>query len=188
MPHKLRNALVGWGTAIMLCTGFEQANPVQAFDSGHAVNDVFISVVPQASIVGRGTLSYAFWNIYDATLYAPDGRLDRTQPFALSLHYHRALNGHDIADRTVKEIRKQGFDDEIRLAAWNAQLKTIFPDVVRGTTLSAIHHPGQGTVFYKDDTVIGTVRGDDFATAFFDIWLGDGTSHPALRRALLGLS
>lgn len=146
-----------------------------------------LASVPNASVVGRGVLSYAFWDVYEATLYAPDGRWDATQPFALSIEYYRAINGKNIADRSVQEIRRQGFTDEVRLAAWNTQMKAIFPDVKDGTVLSAVYVPGKPTVFYNGADVIGEIKGDDFGNLFFAIWLGERTSEPKLRRALLGL-
>ncbi len=144
--------------------------------------------VPGASVVGRGVLSYAFWDVYEATLYAPQGRFDPAKPVALSIAYYHAIDGKDIADRSVQEMRKQGFNDEIKLAAWNAQMKAIFPDVKDGTVLSAVYTPGDRTAFYNGNKAIGSIKGDDFGKLFFGIWLGERASEPELRRALLGLS
>jgi len=149
--------------------------------------EAIFTTVPNASIVGRGVLTYVFWDVYEATLYAPNGQWDPAKPYALSLEYYRDIDGKDIADRSVQEIRKQGFTDEVKLATWNAQLKTIFPDVKDGSVLSAIYLPGKETVFYSGDNKIGTIKGDDFGRLFFGIWLGEKTSAPELRRALLGL-
>lgn len=142
--------------------------------------------VPQAQKVGEGRLTYAFWDIYDATLYAPGGSWNASEPYALSLQYFRPLDGSDIADRSVQEMRGQGFRDEVKLAAWNTQLKRIFPDVNKGTVLSAIYTPREGTKFFRDSESIGEISGDEFARHFFAIWLGEKTSEPALRRRLLG--
>ena len=150
-------------------------------------NEKFLASVPDAAIVGRGVLSYAFWDIYEATLYAPQGRLSTAQPFALSITYYRAIKGADIADRSVQEMRKQGFTDEVKLAAWNTQMKAIFPNVNKGMVLSAVFVPEKPTTFYRGADVIGSIKGDDFGQLFFDIWLSEKTSEPTLRRALLGL-
>lgn len=150
-------------------------------------NETVLAAVPDASIVGRGVLSYAFWDIYEATLYAPKGHWEPTLPFALSLKYFRTIDGKDIADRSVQEMRSQGFNDEIKLAAWHTQMKAIFPDVNDGTVLTAIHIPGKQTTFYKGTETIGVIKGDDFGKSFFGIWLAEKTSEPTLRRALLGL-
>ena len=137
--------------------------------------------IPDAKPVGEGRLSLVFWDIYDATLYAPNGK------FVLSLRYKQTIDGHEIADRSVQEIRKQGYQDEIRLAAWNSQMKAIFPNVKEGTVLSALFIPGEKTVFYSGDKQIGVIADAEFARLFSDIWIGDKTSEPQLRRKLLGL-
>ncbi len=154
--------------------------------SAAAAETVFVSI-PNAAIVGHGVLSYAFWDVYDATLYAPQGKWNPNKPFALSLEYHFEIDGKEIANRSVQEMRKQGFSDEVKLAAWNAQMKSIFPDVENGTVLSAVYMPGKQTIFYDGDGVIGEIKGDEFGKWFFGIWLSEKTSEPELRRALLGL-
>tara|TARA_R110002072_G_scaffold258723_1_gene417398 strand:+ start:170 stop:688 length:519 start_codon:yes stop_codon:yes gene_type:complete len=149
-------------------------------------DDIIGKAVPDARMVGQGVLSYAFWDIYQATLYAPEGQWDWSQPFALSIDYFRALDGRAIADRSAQEMRDQGFTDEVRLAAWHGQMAAIFPDVQKGTRLTAIHMPGAETVFYNNDTAIGTIQDVEFGRRFFAIWLAENTSEPGLRQALLG--
>ncbi|HWV14502.1 MAG TPA: chalcone isomerase family protein [Cellvibrio sp.] len=165
---------------IFLSLFFIQTNSVFA-------NEKILAAVPDAAIVGSGVLSYAFWDIYQATLYAPQGHWNSAQPFSLSITYYRAIKGTDIADRSVQEMRKQGFLDEVKLAAWHAQMKSIFPNVNHGTVLSAVFMPEKHTIFYKGTDTIGSIKGDDFGQLFFGIWLDPKTSEPKLRRELLGL-
>jgi hypothetical protein len=143
--------------------------------------------IPNAQIVGEGRLTYAFWDVYDATLYAPSGALKQNKPFALSLRYMREIKGEDIADRSVQEIRKQGFSNEESLAIWHEQMKAIFPDVQDGTVLSAVFIPNQKTIFYHDNQPIGTIQDGEFTRLFSNIWLSEKTSEPELRKELLGL-
>ena len=150
--------------------------------------DVIHALLPHASVVGRGSLSYIFWDVYEATLYAPDGQWNPHSPFALSIEYHCTIDSRAIADRSVEEMRKQGFADEVKLATWNGQMKSIFPNVKDGTVLLAVYIPGKKTTFYEGDKEIGAIKGDDFGKLFFDIWLSEKTSEPELRRALLGMS
>lgn len=176
LPLAIRRGLLALFGIILLYAQTAQAT------------ETVLASVPRASEVGRGVLSFAFWDVYRATLYAPDGRFESGKPVALTIEYLLSINGKDIADRSIQEMRKQGFTDEAKLASWNDQLKSIFPDVRNGTVLSAVYQPGEQTVFYDGSTAIGSVAGDDFGRLFFGIWLGERTSEPKLRRALLGLS
>jgi hypothetical protein len=152
-----------------------------------AAQTVVEKYIPDAQRVGEGRLSYMVWDVYDARLYAPAGSWNQSKPFALSLHYLMNLDGKDIADRSVEEMRKQGFTDEVKLAAWNAEMKRIFPDVSDGTVLTGVFNPGGPTYFYRNEQKIGTIMDPAFGKYFFDIWLSEKTSEPELRQALLGM-
>ncbi len=151
-----------------------------------AAMDLAVSFVPDAKQVGQGRLSVLFWDVYDAKLYAPDGTWSQDKPFMLSLHYFREIKGVDIADRSVQEIRNQGFDDEVKLAAWHTQMKHLFPDVEDGSILSAVFIPGEKIKFFDRHQPIGVVNDAMFVRLFADIWLSEKTSRPDLRRQLLG--
>lgn len=144
-------------------------------------------LLADAQQVGKGRLTYFLWDVYDATLTAPAGEWQSDQPFALTLHYLRALDGHDIADRSVEEMRKLGFDDEVKLAAWHSQMLDIFPDVAEGSELTGLYSPEAPTVFFKDNQEIGSIHDPEFGIWFFNIWLSENTSEPELRAQLLGL-
>jgi len=144
------------------------------------------SHIPTAQKVGQGRLTYLMWDVYDATLYAPQGQWSQGQPFALKLSYLREIEGKKIADRSVEEIRNQGFTDEVKLATWHAQMRKIFPNVDEGVSLTGVHTQKGETVFYKDNVEIGRIKDSEFSQAFFGIWLNEETSAPNLRLKLLG--
>lgn len=148
--------------------------------------DVVEKNIPEAKKVGEARLTYAFWDVYDATLYAPKGILQSDKPYALSLRYFRDIDGKDIAKHSVEEIEKQGFDDVERLAVWHAKMRDIFPNVEDGTVLTAVFIPSNKTLFYEGVTKIGDIKDADFTKRFADIWLGEKTSEPRLREELLG--
>lgn len=149
--------------------------------------DPIRTAVPNAQIVGQGVLSVMVWEVYSAKLYAPHGQWNEDSPFALQLLYLQDLAGQKIADRSVQEMRKQGFRDEVRLADWHTQMSAIFPDVYEGTVLTGLFTPGGETVFFEGEREIGRIRDPEFGRSFFDIWLGEKTSAPDLRRKLLGM-
>lgn len=137
-------------------------------------------------IIGQGSMHYFFWHIYDAKLYSVSGNFSFNRPFTLKLEYKRKFDGDKIADRSTEEIRKLGFEDEVKLAAWHAQMKKIFPDVGDGITLTGVYQPRQGTIFYKNNKKVGAIKDPAFGKWFFGIWLDKKTSEPTLRKALLG--
>lgn len=149
-------------------------------------NDLLSEFVPNAKPVGEGRLSVFIWDVYDATLYAPNGDWNTERPFALELSYLMNLEGKKIADRSIEEIRNQGFDDEIKLADWHSQMRSIFPDVGEGVKLIGVYTKEGESVFFKNNETIGRVTDPEFGKAFFDIWLSEKTSEPGLRKKLLG--
>lgn len=144
--------------------------------------------VPQAELVGKGRLSVVFWDVYDASLFAPGGEFEESKPYALSIDYFRTIEGVDIADRTVEEIRAQGFGDDKKLAAWQETLRGIFPNVTPGTNITAIYGANKSTRIFHNGKEIASINDPLFSKHFFAIWLSEKTSEPSLRKQLLGLS
>lgn len=139
-------------------------------------------------LVGEGRLSFLFWDAYDAKLYATDANWKPGEPLALRLEYLLEIEGQDIAERSVDEIRKQGFTDEEKLSEWGKQMSALFPDVDDGISLTGIKDKSGAAVFYKNSEKIGQIDDPKFAEKFFDIWLSEKTSEPNLRKKLLGLN
>lgn len=143
--------------------------------------------IPHPEKVGEGSLTYLFWHVYDASLYASGGDWQSEPPFALSLTYQRALEGKKIADRSIEEMRRQGINDELKMASWHRQLSQILPDVDEGTVLTGVYTSDKTTVFYQSGTKLGEIADPDFGKHFFAIWLDETTSAPKLRKQLLAL-
>jgi hypothetical protein len=141
--------------------------------------------LPDLVLLGERSLSVLFWDIYDARLYVADGAYDPEKPFALSLDYLRSFSGIDIAKRSIEEIRKQGFADESVLASWQAELGRIFPDVVEGDQIIGVRDPSEGSRFFLNGSLIGTISDQNLSRRFFDIWLSEKTSEPEMRKLLM---
>ncbi len=136
--------------------------------------------------VGEARLEVLFWDIYDAKLIAPDGRFSPEKPFALTLTYLREFEGKNIASRSIDEMRKQGMDDEVKLATWFEKMQQVFPNVDEGHTLTGVVDNNKHSHFYFNDTKVGTIEDPEFTRWFFDIWLSEDTSEPEMRQQLLG--
>jgi hypothetical protein len=142
--------------------------------------------VPNAAKVGEGSLSFLLWDVYNASLYAPEAGYNVEGPFALRLEYLMQLNGVDIAAKSIEEIKKQGFKDYTKLNQWKQELNNLFPDVVNGTVLTGILTDKGTAVFYKNGEKLGEIKDTELSKRFFDIWLSEKTSAPHLRKQLIG--
>jgi Chalcone isomerase-like len=136
--------------------------------------------------VGSGTLRFFGLPIYDATLWSPGGAWAANRPFALELRYARSFSGSAIARRCIEEIRGLGTFPSATLAHWEQQMKALLPDVQAGDRLTGLRMPGKGVAFYRNARSLGQIDDDEFAKAFFDIWLNPATRAPELRARLLG--
>ena len=145
-----------------------------------------IPALDAMEVVGEARMQALFWKIYDAQLYAPGGIWSGDGAYALSLTYLRDLQGQKIAERSVQEIRKQGFSDERTLARWYELLAEIIPDVSDQDEIVGLANESGHTRFYLDGQLLGEIREPAFTRAFFAIWLGERTAEPGLRDQLLG--
>jgi hypothetical protein len=158
--------------------------------------------LPQAVLIGSGSLRFFGLSIYDARLWAAPGfdiAQYEQQAFALELHYARRLGGVAIAERSVAEMRRGGPFSDQQASVWLAGLRLAFPDVSAGDRLTGVND-GQGGVrfFYNGAASPGGPTPQaieatpplwvdlEFAKLFFGIWLAPASSVPALREALIG--
>jgi len=129
------------------------------------------------------------FEVYDASLwttpsFAPaqaEGQL-----LALELRYLRDFAAKDIAERSLKEMRRAAAVTAEQESRWLAEMLRVFPDVRKGDRLLGLQRPGEAAVFWLNGRLRGEIRDAEFARRFFGIWLSPQTSEPALRRALLG--
>ncbi len=152
--------------------------------------------LPGATFKGAGRLRFLGLLIYDARLWAAPGTPGQPaadwsqQPLALEIQYARALDGGQIAERSLLEMRRQGDVAPATAAAWLAELQRLIPDVKAGDRLTAVFEPGQRLPLrlLANGVQRGQIGDAVLAQRFVGIWLAPATSEPALRAALLGLA
>lgn len=148
--------------------------------------------LPGLRLQGLGRLRFMGLQVYEAHLWvgaaalAGDAADWSGKPFALEVVYRRSLKGSAIAERSLKEMRRQDAQDAAVAERWLGAMRQLFPDVKAGDRLTGLNVPGMGARFFFNGRLLGDVREPAFARAFFGIWLSDKTSEPELRRALLG--
>ena len=181
MATKMATMRKGIGNCLLLMLlaatmpGFAQMLPA-----------IVASDVPGLTPVGEGTMRFFGLKVYDVRLWTTMKAFTHKDPFALELIYDLSLSGRDIAERSVKEMRTQGYNDETKLKRWGDEMAKIFPDIKQGDTLVGVSVPGKEARFYTREKFIAAVADPEFARAFFDIWLSEKTSAPSVRSRLLG--
>lgn len=145
--------------------------------------------LPQAQLLGQTRLSVWGFKIYDARLWTAagfDAADFAARPLALELAYLRAFESADIAERSLKEMRRSARITDAQAQKWLAEMQRVFPNVKAGDRILGVHRPGQGASFWVNGQRGGDIADAEFSRLFFGIWLSPQTSEPAMRSALLG--
>jgi hypothetical protein len=130
--------------------------------------------------------------VYVAALYVAQKSTDAHTiltshtPKQLVLRFLRPVEGADL-----KQAWEEGFADNAKaqLPALKERLEQLNGWMVtlkRGQELTFTYKPGVGLEVEVNGTVPCTVEGEDFATAFFAIWLGARPPNWSLKAGLLG--
>ena len=142
-----------------------------------------------ARLQGRGRLRFIGMAIYEARLWTlahvPAAEW-AAAPLALEIEYARALDGAMIAERSLKEMRRQGDVAASTAERWLAQMKALFPNVRDGDRITGVYRPGEALRFFVNGALKGEVLDAAFARFFVGIWLSPQSSEPGLREALHG--
>ena len=132
--------------------------------------------------------------VYVAGLYVaeksgdPQAILSSPAPQRLVLHFLRNLGSEDLAQAWDDGFEKNSADQIPALKERIEKIKSFTKDMKTGQELIFTYRPGTGIEVSIDDTVIGTVEGDDFSKAFLLIWLGPNPPNQSLKDGLLGLA
>ena len=152
-----------------------------------ALADPLGTHVPDAEIVGEARYKVFLFKIYDATLFAPQGRYDPDGVFALRLHYLVDASKAQIVKRSLVEMERQTQVDKAQLQIWKIFLDASFRDLKDGESATAIHNQDGSITFYLNDVEGETIKDADFADAFMNIWLSDKALDLDFSRTLRGL-
>jgi len=145
-----------------------------------------LALAPNLKVQGGGELTFFGISVYDGYYWSPTRGWTQDGPYALDLHYHRALDGAKIAERSVSEIAKLGYGTREQRTRWGEEMRRMFPDVRRGDRLTGVNLPGGVVRYFHNGKSIGEIVDPGFARAFFGIWLDPKTSEGGFRQLLLG--
>lgn len=144
-------------------------------------------------IQGTGLLRYlGFIKAYVGALYLEEGSsivdVLSDKPKRLEVEYFHALKGEDFGISTNKVIAKN--TDALTLEKIRPQIdyhNSLYEDVQSGDRYSLTYIPGRGTELALNGRTKGIIKGADFASALFSMWLGEFPMNEPFKKQLLGL-
>lgn len=139
--------------------------------------------------VGEGQFSYLFWDLYQARLATSDGQFvsyQQNKPLLLELTYQRDISKADFVEATLDQWKAQQGSLQQRHRDWAAQLDMLWRDVKKGDRLACLLRADGLVEFSFNGQALGVLDDPAFGAEFLDIWLGEKTTAPKLRIALLG--
>ena len=142
---------------------------------------------------GTGLLRYlGAIRVYVGALYLEEGvslkDVLSDRPKRLEVEYFHAIKKEDFGTAPNRLILKNT-DSQI-LQKIRPQIEyhnSLYEDVQPGDRYSLTYIPGRGTELALNGKTTGVVKGADFASALFSIWLGEFPINKHFRRQLLGL-
>jgi hypothetical protein len=144
----------------------------------------------QPRLQGQGRLRMYGFKVYDSRLWRGESVVPGEGwigvPLALEIAYLRALQGAQIAERSLIEMRRQRELAPDEAGRWLKAMQAAFPDVKAGDRIVGVALPGSGMRFYVNGRRTAEIAEPEFARLFVGIWLAPQSSQPALRQALLG--
>jgi hypothetical protein len=141
-----------------------------------------------------GTLCrHKAFRVYTAALFVQAGARTREEvlgpvPKRLILHYHRDIDREDIVEASERTLRKNPRIDMKRLRERLDRIYSWYENVREGDRFWLDYMPGKGSELFFNGVSKGVIEGDDFAAAYFGIWLSDHSLSEKYRRRLLGES
>lgn len=141
---------------------------------------------------GYALLRYkVLFKAYVAALYlepnTPADRVLSDVPKRLEIEYFWSISASDFARATDAGVSANLSAAEVeRLQPQIEALNRLYRDVNPGDRYALTYVPKVGTELALNGKALGTVPGDDFASAVFSIWLGKNPLDAGLKTALLG--
>ena len=157
----------------------------KAQDSNNLVSTAIIMGGPLQK-VGQGKYTKFGFTIYNASLWAPQGKWSYDKPFALELAYTRNLGKETVVDSVYDSIKEQKIADDGTLARWKEILMKTIPAVKKGDKVVVVSKPGTKATVILNGENQGAFPEQALSDAFFAIWLGEKADQH-LKQKLLGI-
>jgi hypothetical protein len=134
---------------------------------------------------GTATRSMFFMDVYEVTVFDPDGNLT-----------HADLDDESVPKRVVLDVLyggdlpeiPEGWTSELEPALSDRRMATIrsaYRDLNEGDDIVLAYSPGVGSVLRVNGDVVAS-GGYDLTAAFLDIWFGDTPVDEGIKSEFIG--
>lgn len=171
----------------LVCAALSCLNADSIFPSSSTIDEQAYEKLGESRFVYK-----KLFKVYDAALYTttqtePSGVLSGDHGFKLKFNYLRKIDkelaiGH-ATDALQRNLKPEELDT---IAERIARLNTNYRSVAKGDTTALVYEPDIGTSYYFNGDKLVTIPGKDFASLYFQIWLGEQPLSKRLRDALFG--
>lgn len=130
-------------------------------------------------------------NVYTAGFYTAKPKTEPNTnlakyPMLLSIHYHRYLKAKWIVDAAIKSLKKNPQVNFKSIQSQVDEMGKAYVDVDKGDVYELSYTPQTGTSLLLNGKHLVTIPGEEFAVAYFGIWLSDSPINENLKGRLLG--
>jgi hypothetical protein len=140
---------------------------------------------------GAGLLRKGFFfKIYVGALYLEEPahaeRIMTDVPKRIDIHYFHKTPKGIMMRVAIKTLKKNLSKEQYAEMLPNLEkLHTAYLNGKKGSIASIIYEPGEGLTYAYDDASVITIECDEFANAYFSVWLGDEPSSSSVKKAML---
>ena len=149
-------------------------------------SEVDQEVFQSPKLIGEGTLKVLMWEVYDLRLYTDGTAFSWQDKFMLEFDYSRELKKESVIDASLKEFKLQPNVTDKDIKAWEMYLEQVIQPVQKSEKATIQWVPDGQIIFHYEGSKPAVIKNEQFARAFFNIWLGEQASRPKLRSQLLG--
>ena len=136
-------------------------------------------------LIGEGVLKVFIWDIYKLRLFSETNVYNRNETLVLEFEYLRDTSKTSVIKASIVELKKLNLSKS-KLEKWEKYLEKSIKDMKAGEKAALLFRPNLGVTFYASDRFNITIDNIEFANSYIDIWLGENTARPKLRKQITG--
>jgi hypothetical protein len=144
------------------------------------------------TLSGKANFRWFGIKVYDIALYFKQDKqpfdLNSTRPLSLKITYDMDIDPADLIENTSEQWQEIAIGQSQECAnqtQWLNQIKSIWPNINSGDSLTLTINAQQISTFYYNDKEVGRVEDTNFGYCFVAIWLAKDTTEPKIRKKLL---